>query len=208
MAPEVERNDIWSKQVWVDTFRGLSHEWRPSHVHTPNSLRASHPRGLPTVLNCLVSAPYRMAQLQKVSLAALSEVQASSEAVGHPILLAFDEGMGPGATYWKAGDPGQQTITVTFREPCTLSQVTMEVEEREVARTQEVQLALSTDGGSNYRELIRQEFNFSPDGASWEHESWAVPQYQVTHVRLVIKPDKGRVDVYATLTSLGLWQLV
>jgi hypothetical protein len=155
-----------------------------------------------------VSAPCGMAELQKLPLVALAEVQASSEAEGHPILLAFDEGMGPGGTYWKAGDPGEQRITVTFREPCTLAQITMEVEEREIARTQEVQLAVSTDGGQTFRELVRQEFNFSPDGATWEQETWRVPQDPVTHVKLVIKPDKGRADRCARLTSLGLWQRV
>jgi hypothetical protein len=69
-----------------------------------------------------------------------------------------------------------------------------------------VQLALSTDGGLTYRECVRQEFNFSPEGTTWEQEKWSVQQDYVTHVRLVIKPDKGRRDVYATLTSLGLWQ--
>ena len=149
-----------------------------------------------------------MANLQKLPLVALAEVRASSEANEHPILLAFDDGTGPGGTHWKAGDPGEQTITVTFREPCTLAQITMEVEEREVARTQEVQLSLSGDGGETYRELVRQEFNFSPDGATWEQETWQLPQDQVTNLRLVIKPDKGRADCYARLTSLGLWQLV
>ncbi len=147
-----------------------------------------------------------MANLQKLPLVALAEVQASSEAEGHPILFAFDEGMGPGATCWKAGDPGEQTITVTFREPCALAQVTMEVEERDIARTQEVQLAVSTDGGLTYHELVRQEFNFSPNGATWEKETWPIPQDPVTSVRLVIKPDKGRSDCHATLTTLGLWQ--
>lgn len=147
-----------------------------------------------------------MTELQKLPLLSLAEVQASSEAKGQPILLAFDEGHGPGATYWKAGDPGEQTITVVFREPCSLEQVTIEVEEREITRTQEVQLALSTDGGLTYRELVRQEFNFSPNGATWEKEAWKVLQNHVTHVRLVIKPDKGRSDCYASLTSLGLWQ--
>ena len=149
-----------------------------------------------------------MITLQKLPLVALSEVRASSEAEGHPILLAFDDGMGRGATCWKAGNSGEQTITVTFREPCTLAQVTLEVEEREMARTQEVQLSLSTDGGRIYRELIRQEFNFSPDGTTWEKETWQLSQDPVTNVRVVIKPDKGRKDCYATLTSLGLWQAV
>ena len=84
----------------------------------------------------------------------------------------------------------------------------MEVEEREVARTQEVQLSLSTDGGQTYRELVRQEFNFSPDGATWEKETWQIPQDPLTNLRLVIKPDKGRADCCARFTSLGLWQLV
>ena len=117
-----------------------------------------------------------MTNLQKLPHISLAEVQASSEAEGHPLLLAFDDGTGPGATYWKAGDPGEQTITVTFREPCTLAQITMEVEEREVERTQEVQLALSVDGGQTYRELVSQEFNFSPQGATWEQETWQPPK--------------------------------
>lgn len=147
-----------------------------------------------------------MAELRKLPLVSLAEVQASSEADAHPILLAFDDGTGPGGTYWKAGDPGEQTITVTFREPCTLAQITMEVEEREVARTQEVQLSLSANGGQAYHQLVRQEYNFSPQGATWEKETWKVPHDQITNVRLVIKPDKGRTDCYATLASLGLWQ--
>lgn len=146
-----------------------------------------------------------MTEIPKIPVLALAEVQCTSETQGHPILLAFDEGVGPGATYWKAGDPGEQTITVAFLEPRTLEQITMEVEEREVARTQEVQLALSTDGGLTYREWIRQEFVFSPEGATWEQENWRIQQDCVTHVRLVIKPDKGRRDCYATLISLGLW---
>jgi hypothetical protein len=79
------------------------------------------------------------------------------------------------------------------------------VEEREVTRTQEVQLAVSTDGGLTYRELLREEFTFSHDGATWEEERWSVPEDRFTHVRLVIKPDKGRKHLYATLTSVGLW---
>jgi hypothetical protein len=134
----------------------------------------------------------------------LGTVRASSEADGHAIELAFDHDHGPGGTHWKAGEPGEQTISVDLEQPCTIEEVSMEVEEREVARTQEVQLAVSTDGGQTYRECVRQEFNFSPDGATWEKETWHIAQEHVTNVRLVIKPDKGRKDLYATLTSLVL----
>jgi hypothetical protein len=146
-----------------------------------------------------------MMETATIPVLSCAEVQTTSEAVGHPILFAFDDGDGPGGTHWRAGDPGEQTVTVAFREPCALEGVTMEVEEREVARTQEVQLALSTDGGLTYRQVLRQEFTFSPEGATWEQEKWQVLQDGVTHVRLVIKPDKGRSDVYATLTSFKLW---
>jgi hypothetical protein len=146
-----------------------------------------------------------MTDVGRLPLGALAEVRASSEDKDHAIVLAFDDGDGPGSTFWKAGDPGEQTITVAFREACRLSKVSIQVEEREVTRTQEVQLAVSTDGGLTYRELLRQEFTFSPNGATWEEERWTVPDDRLTHVRLVIKPDKGRRDMYATLTSFGLW---
>jgi hypothetical protein len=145
-----------------------------------------------------------MTEPPKIPFLSLAEVQASSELPAHPIVLAFDEGHGPGATRWIAGDPGEQTITVAFRQPCTLEEITLEVEEREVARTQAVHLSLSTDGGLTYHERVRQEFTFSPDGATWEQEHWIIRQDHVSHVRLLIKPDKGRSDLHATLTSLVL----
>ena len=60
-----------------------------------------------------------------------------------------------------------------------------------MARTQELQLAVSSDGGTTYREVIRQEYNFSPPGTTFEREDWAVPASGVTHLRLQIRPDKG-----------------
>jgi hypothetical protein len=65
-------------------------------------------------------------------------------------------------------------------------------------------VSISNDGGRTYRELRRQEFSFSPDGATWEYEDWAVAELGVTHLRVFIRPDKGRQDVLAKLTSLVL----
>lgn len=151
-------------------------------------------------------APHSTLEAAPMAVLLLGTVRATSEADGHAIEQAFDHDHGPGATHWRAGEPGEQTITVDFEQPCTIEQVSMELEEREVARTQEVQLAVSTDGGQTYRECVRQEFNFSPDGATWEKETWHIVRNHVTNVRLLIKPDKGRKDVYATLTSLVLWK--
>jgi hypothetical protein len=56
-----------------------------------------------------------------------------------------------------------------------------------------------------YREVLRQEYNFSPTGATFEREDWEVPARGVTHLRLVIRPDKGGNLFRATITSLALW---
>ncbi len=103
-----------------------------------------------------------------------------------------------------AGEPGEQTLILAFDTPQAIRRVALEVEETEVARTQELQLAISTDGGTNYREVVRQEYNFSPPGAMFEREDWAVQVEGVTHLRLVIKPDKGGKPCRATITSLIL----
>ena len=80
----------------------------------------------------------------------------------------------------------------------------VEIEELAVSRTQELSLSVSSDGGRTYRELVRQEFNFSPPGTSLERELWSVSAGGVTHLRLDIKPDKGDRAGRATLTSLTL----
>ena len=65
-------------------------------------------------------------------------------------------------------------------------------------------MAVSVDGGQTYRELVRQEFNFSPPGTTFEREDWAVTAEGVTHLRLWIKPDKGGKPCRGTITSLAL----
>ena len=66
------------------------------------------------------------------------------------------------------------------------------------------QMAVSVDGGRTYRELVRQEFNFSPPGTTFEREDWEVTAEGVTHFRLWIRPDKGGKPCRGTITSLVL----
>ena len=140
----------------------------------------------------------------EIDIAAVATVQVTSEDPGHPVDHAFDGNRGPGGSRWVAGEPGEQTVILTFDAPQAIHRVILEVEEPEVARTQELQLALSTDGGKNYREVVRQEYNFSPPGTTFEREDWAVNADAVTHLRLSIKPDKGGKPSRATITSLSL----
>jgi hypothetical protein len=95
-------------------------------------------------------------------------------------------------------------LVLAFDAPQAIRRVALEVEEPEVARTQELQLGVSTDGGRTYREVLRQEYNFSPPGTTFEREDWAADAEGVTHLRLVIRPDKGDKPCRAMITSLVL----
>src|SRR4029450_9579892 len=90
----------------------------------------------------------------------------------HPIDNVFDHRRGPGGSRWVAAEPGEQTLILAFDTPQIIRQTIVEVEELEVSRTQELQLSVSHDGGQTYRELRRQEYNFSPPGTTFEREAW------------------------------------
>lgn len=144
------------------------------------------------------------AHVKELPIDALASVFVSSEETEHPIECAFDEARGPGGTRWVAGETGEQFIILAFDTPQAIRQVVIEIEERDAYRTQEIQLAVSKDGGITYQELRRQEFNFSPDSTTFEREEWTIAERDVTHVRLWIKPDKGDKVCRATLTSLSV----
>ena len=110
----------------------------------------------------------------EIDLTAVAVVQVTSESPEHPVDHAFDGRRGPGGSRWMAGEPGEQTLILAFDAPQAIRRVILEVEEPEVARTQELQLAVSTDGGRTYREVLRQEYNFSPPGTTFEREDWEV----------------------------------
>jgi hypothetical protein len=141
-------------------------------------------------------------QLGEMDIAATATVQVTSEDAAHPIEHVFDHRRGPGGSRWIAAEPGEQTLILAFDTPQTMHQTIVEVEEREVSRTQELQLSVSHDGGQTYRELRRQEYHFSPPGTTFEREEWTVMAEGVTHLQLWIKPDKGGKPCRATLTSV------
>ena len=146
------------------------------------------------------SAPFPGA----LDVAALATVAVTSETADHPVENAFDNRHGPGGSRWVAEMPGEQTLILAFDAPQTIRQVSLEVEETRDCRTQELQLAVSHDGGNTYRELLRQEFNFAPAATTFEREEWTVVAEEVTHLRLGIKPDKGGRPCRASLTTLSL----
>jgi len=137
-------------------------------------------------------------------IAAVATVLVSSEDPRHPIDHAFDGQRGPGASRWIAAQSGEQTLILAFDTPQTIRKILVEVEEPEISRTQEMAVSISQDGGQTYRELMRQEYNFSPPGTTLEHEEWSIKADAISHLQLRIKPDKGGKAGRATLTTLAL----
>ena len=139
-----------------------------------------------------------------ISIPDTATVHVTSERSDHPIDYICDGQYGPGSTRWIAEQPGDQTVVLAFDTAQDIQALTLEIEEKEMSRTQELTLSTSRDGGQTYREVLRQEFNFSPSGSTFEHEEWRLAAEGITNVRVWIRPDKGGKPCCASMTSLAL----
>jgi len=136
-----------------------------------------------------------------LDLERLAQVEITSEETGHPIESALTTGGGPG---WLAGENGKQTIRLLFDEPQVLGHIRLVFEEEKRERTHEFVLRWSKDGGTSYREILRQQYTFSPPGATREVEDYTVNLDGVDALELTIVPDIGGGDARASLISLRL----
>jgi hypothetical protein len=128
-----------------------------------------------------------------------AEVEVTSEDATHPIESALQAAGGPG---WRAAEPGPQTIRLRFDEPRRLERIRLVFDEREVPRTQEFVLRWSADGGRTYREIVRQQYNFSPPDTPREVEDYTVELEGVTALELHVVPN---ISGGGTLASLMEW---
>jgi hypothetical protein len=136
-----------------------------------------------------------------LDLERLAQVEITSEDVDQPIEAALIPGKGSG---WRAAQPGEQTLRLWFDEPLRLRRIRLVFHEDEQGRTQEFVLRWSPDGGQSYREILRQQFNFSPPGASSEVEDYDVELAGVTILELKIVPDISGGSARASLAQLRL----
>jgi hypothetical protein len=65
-------------------------------------------------------------------------------------------------------------------------------------------LRWSPDGGSSLKEIVRQQWNFSPPELIRETEDYQVDLSNVTLLELVIKPNIGGGAARASLNNLRL----
>ena len=136
-----------------------------------------------------------------LDLELLAQVEITSEDTDYPIESALIPGTGPG---WRAGQPGEQTIRLLFDEPLKVRRIHLVFHEDEQERTQEFVLRWSPDGGQSYREILRQQYNFSPPGVTREVEDYTIDLDGVTALELKIVPDISRGSARASLAELRL----
>jgi hypothetical protein len=141
----------------------------------------------------------------EIDIAGCASVAYSSEDPAHPVEHLFDGHSGPGATRWMSARPDTvEHIVLEFDQPQTIARLVYEVEEATRERTQEIRVEVSEDGGQTYRQILVQEYTFSPRGATYQREDQRFDLHGVTHLRLRIVPNKNGSGT-ATLTALRLF---
>jgi hypothetical protein len=128
-------------------------------------------------------------------------VEVTSEEKDFPVESAFISG---GAAGWRAAGPGSQTMRLIFDQPQRIRRISLVFEEHETARTQEFILRCSSDEGSSVREIVRQQWNFSPPGSVREVEEYQVDLPAVGVLELIINPNIGGGLARASLKNLRL----
>jgi hypothetical protein len=128
-------------------------------------------------------------------------VEVTSEDKDFPVESAFVSGDTPG---WRAAAPGTQTIRLIFDQPQKLRCISLVFEENETPRTQEFVLRWSPESGGSLKEVVRQQWNFSPPESIRESEEYRVELSNVTLLELVIKPNIGGGLSRASLKNLRL----
>jgi hypothetical protein len=131
----------------------------------------------------------------------LAQVEVTSEADGYPIETVFNFGAGPG---WRAASPGIQRIRVIFDQPRSIRRMRLQFNESDVARTQEFTVRWSGYPDEPLKEVVRQQWNFSPDGSTAESEDYAIDLKGVSILELTIDPDRGAGEALAKLAD---WRL-
>jgi hypothetical protein len=130
-----------------------------------------------------------------------AQVEITSETAEHPIESALVPDRGPG---WRAAQPGKQTIRLIFDQPVSLERIRLGFDEKEQQRTQEFVLRWLPEGQQSAREIVRQQYTFSPPATNEEIEDYSVKLKRVIALELEIVPDIGGGAVHASLAQLRL----
>ena len=135
-----------------------------------------------------------------LDLEALARVEVTSEDAAHPIESAL---LTIGAIGWRAESPGEQTVRLLFEAPQRLRHIRLLFREEKEPRTQEFVLRWSPTTENSWRDVVRQQYHFSPSGATEEIEEYQVELEDVAALELTIIPNLSGGS-YASLAQLRL----
>jgi hypothetical protein len=135
-----------------------------------------------------------------LDLASIARVQLTSEDPAFSVENALSTNPELNELGWRADTPGPQTLTLLFDAPQNIRRIRLHFMEHRMERSQEFVLRYSS-GEETDREIVRQQWTFSPSGSAQEIEDHTVALQSVTKLELVIDPDRGRGNSVATLNT-------
>ena len=126
-------------------------------------------------------------------------VEVTSEADGFAIEGAL---LNDGQRGWRASVPGVQTIRLLFDHPQTIRLIRLVFKETEFTRTQEFVLRWLPHGADVWRDVVRQQWNFSSPNTVDECEEYKVELPSASALELSINPDISKGGARASLEKL------
>ena len=155
-----------------------------------------------SIVSPSATAATRISELWR-DLERIARVEISSEDEQFPIEHALGK---KETTGWRAAVTGPQLIRLHFDEPLTIKRLWLHFVDRTGERAQE--FAVYAGAGSELKEVVRQQWTFSPHGSTEEIEDYAVNLSGITTLELRIDPDRShdpkQSQEYASLQSLKL----
>ena len=136
------------------------------------------------------------------NLERIARVEVSSEDELFPIENALVQ---RATTGWRASVAGPQVIRMFFDEAMAVRRIQVHVVERAAERTQEFAVYAGASA-AQMREVVRQQFTFSPGGSTEEIEEFQVVLDGVRVMELRIDPDRAH-DPKASVNYASLMAL-
>ena len=138
-----------------------------------------------------------------LDLERLASIEVTSESPAFPIESALLPGAGTGVG-WRAAHPGEQRLAILFDTPQRLRRIRIRIRETEQPRTQEFSVHYAQRPQAASRELLRQQYHFSPPGTAEEVEDFRVDLEEVSMLELIIVPEISGGPAIASLAELRL----
>lgn len=135
-----------------------------------------------------------------LDLEKLATVELSSEDPEHSFELALRPNTADG---WRAGSPGPQVIRIHFDAPTPIRRVHLVFLEESKERAQEIAL-FATAKETSRRELVRQQWVFSPTGSKSEVEDFYFDLTDISTLELQIDPGRHDRGMFATLQTIQI----